>query len=482
TLTGYASGYISTILGETVIFKEVECSGMGAGACRWIGKTKKEWGDDVDEQLEYCQELPILKELELANQKLIEEKNNLAKVTQVHKLLTQEVIKGNNLESIAQVIYEQTGLSVLIENIHFQPLAYKGIEPEFLEELQEEFRQYLQDYQSLGKKFLLKTKVIDSVIGQRIVSPIFLQNEIVAYCSFFSKERVIQNQEIVTMFIERATSVCSLQLLNEKTRLESVERMKGRFLDEILNGKYTEKKEILKNASLIQLDLSQTYFMMAIEYKISSRNIKQELAIHERIFEEIVNYFKEGDLDALVEPKESKFIVLLANDGRSILENVRNLLKRLTKEFSGVLFQCGISLRNENIMEANEAYREALTALRMASSKMPAVTFDSLGVVGVLVNSNNKDAVVKMAKYTLGSLYDEKNEKKMELLRTLYVFLINGGNLEQTAEELALSVSGLRYRINKISSELNGDLRDAEENFQLLLSLKALKSIGVLEE
>ncbi len=43
---------------------------------------------------------------------------------------------------------------------------------------------------------------------------------------------------------------------------------------------------------------------------------------------------------------------------------------------------------------------------------------------------------------------------KVDLLNTLYVYLQNGGNLEQTADQLALSVSGLRYRMSKVDSLL----------------------------
>ncbi|HLR80129.1 MAG TPA: helix-turn-helix domain-containing protein [Bacillota bacterium] len=61
------------------------------------------------------------------------------------------------------------------------------------------------------------------------------------------------------------------------------------------------------------------------------------------------------------------------------------------------------------------------------------------------------------------------------------IILENGGNLEETAADLALSVSGLRYRIRKIEEILERDLRDPVENYQLLLSLQVLILIDELE-
>ena len=52
TLTGYAIGYVSTLLGKLIIFREVECRAIGCKVCRVIGKPAEEW-DDVDEDLRF---------------------------------------------------------------------------------------------------------------------------------------------------------------------------------------------------------------------------------------------------------------------------------------------------------------------------------------------------------------------------------------------------------------------------------------------
>ncbi len=52
TELGYAIGYVSGLFGRLVIFREVECRGMGHPVCRVIGKTAEQWGD-VDADLRY---------------------------------------------------------------------------------------------------------------------------------------------------------------------------------------------------------------------------------------------------------------------------------------------------------------------------------------------------------------------------------------------------------------------------------------------
>ncbi len=306
TLVGYASGYISKITNQTILFKEVECEGMGAKNCRWIGMPAKKWGPKEAEQLRFFQNPPILQELEIAHEKLLEERNVLAKVMAVHKLLTEEIIKGNHYDSIAKIMYEQTGIPILIEDIHHFPVAYEGLQMDVLNQVQEELLQYIN--RGEGKTIYYQTTVVQTLSTKRLISPIFLQGDIVGYCSFFFEENEPFNFDVAIMFIERVCSVCSLLLLNEKTELESEERMKGHFLNEILSGQYEKKEDVLRRARLIQLDLSPPYSIIAIEYKLTSNNEELGLSIYEQLFERILTYFKEKKLCALVGPRDSHIL------------------------------------------------------------------------------------------------------------------------------------------------------------------------------
>lgn len=52
TQIGYACGYTSAFMGRNILYKEVECAGMGHNNCRIIGKPAEEW-EDAAEQLRY---------------------------------------------------------------------------------------------------------------------------------------------------------------------------------------------------------------------------------------------------------------------------------------------------------------------------------------------------------------------------------------------------------------------------------------------
>jgi hypothetical protein len=49
---GYATGYVSTLFGRMIVFREVECRSSGAAHCRVVGKSAELW-DDPEQDLFY---------------------------------------------------------------------------------------------------------------------------------------------------------------------------------------------------------------------------------------------------------------------------------------------------------------------------------------------------------------------------------------------------------------------------------------------
>jgi len=57
---GYASGYCSTLLGRSIVFKEITCRGMGHHACKLVGKTAEQWGKDAEPFFEGLRETSMI--------------------------------------------------------------------------------------------------------------------------------------------------------------------------------------------------------------------------------------------------------------------------------------------------------------------------------------------------------------------------------------------------------------------------------------
>ena len=126
SLVGYASGFVTEVCGQKIIFKEIYCRGSGGHECIAVGKSQSQWGNEIKEQLDALEESPILGELEQTYNTLLQERDHLTTANNIHKKLTEEVVKGNNLDSIVQEVYKLTKLPVVIHNSHGYPLTSAG--------------------------------------------------------------------------------------------------------------------------------------------------------------------------------------------------------------------------------------------------------------------------------------------------------------------------------------------------------------------
>jgi PucR family transcriptional regulator, purine catabolism regulatory protein len=255
--------------------------------------------------------------------------------------------------------------------------------------------------------------------------------------------------------------------------------MKGYFLEQILKGQYSSREEIINRGRYMGVDLESPFYIAAIDCKDNGKTAKDNNDHYDQILESIAKYLDIQGYKALIGQYEGKIIMLIP-ELSNILPNMEKILKHIETAHSSYNYKIGISDKSEEIEHVLEYLDESLISLRMSTEKK-IIHFKDLGIVGILINSKNVSGIKKIAKQELGPLYKLGEVKQKELLKTLYVFLSNGGKLQQTMDDLSLSMSGLMYRINKIENLINKDLRDSSQSYQLLLILDSLLALGELE-
>ena len=485
TLIGYSSGFMTTICKQPVFAKERTCVGKGDSECSWITRTQKEWESDMQEELHFYHETPIMKELEYTYEQLLEQQKFVTKLSDFQTKLTEEISNGSNLQTIANMVYDITQIPILIEDVDYRKITYAGLSEETYLNLKADMDQYIQEKKD--KPLLpFRKKTIKTTIQERLITPILVQKEVLGYCSFIYHDMTNDKpEEDYHLFLDRFANAASLILLNEKTKFESFERMKGSFLEQILGGQL-HVNDIINRGKFAGLDLGKSYRIMVMEYKktkVSTLSIEEEFLLQEQILETTFRFFNEKKHPILVGQREGNIVLLMTKEtdkNVTIYDMMKQFYDHLNQKYPEGNFKIGISNEGDNIENASKHYEEATIALRLTMRKK-IVEFHSLGIVGVLVNSQNMSGIKMIAKEELGSLYNMQDPKAIELLKTLYIYLLNGGKLEQTMSDLALSMSGLRHRIKRIESLLEKDLRDSNETHQLLLIIKSLIALGELD-
>jgi sugar diacid utilization regulator len=282
------------------------------------------------------------------------------------------------------------------------------------------------------------------------------------------------------MFVERLANVASLYLLNQKTSFEAIERMKADYLEQILTGYISTKEEMISRGRHMGFDLDKPYCMAAVVYKRKEWTARSAGEIHSSLSETIAKFFSiQGD-KVLIGQYEGQIIMLIPSQVSNMRKKINMLLSQIEGSYPDCQYKIGISHMSDNVEKIKELVEEALIAAR-TNIRKNVVEYAELGVLGVLVNSKNEVAIKKIAERELGPLLKCPKPKGTDLIKTLYTFLSNGCKLNQTMEDLSLSMSGLTYRISKIEKLLNKELRDPSASYQLLLILDSLIAIGELE-
>jgi PucR family transcriptional regulator, purine catabolism regulatory protein len=94
----------------------------------------------------------------------------------------------------------------------------------------------------------------------------------------------------------------------------------------------------------------------------------------------------------------------------------------------------------------------------------------------------DQQELIKFYSETIAELVEYDDENQGSLLITLKSYLDNNGNLQQTADELHLSIAGLRYRIERIESLSGIDLKTGSGRFKCQLATRIYFVLQVMNK
>jgi DNA-binding PucR family transcriptional regulator len=129
------------------------------------------------------------------------------------------------------------------------------------------------------------------------------------------------------------------------------------------------------------------------------------------------------------------------------------------------------------------SHREAqLAATLQNNGAAPEVlTWESLGIYGILSNMDDLTGVERFVRSQIGALLDYDAQKNSNLVETLFHYLESGGNYAGASDALIVHRSTLKYRLQRIREIGQCDLSDPGTRFNLQLATRAwqvLKGLG----
>ena len=468
TLCGYASGYLSKVLQQPVLVKEVECRAMGHEHCKSICMPIEKWGEEITSELSYYQANSMIKELDEMTAKLKIERDHLSKANDIHRQLIEELLSKQGIQRVVDVLYEATGLTSFIENELDQIVVKSGTLQHHLN---------LQKYNTENTTFFRYSEDFSL-----LRTPIFYDEQIRGYCSFVYQGES-QPNDLDYMIIEKAALTSSLILLNENVKISTEQNIKRNFLNDILESRLTEE-EMYKITYYLDFNPSSTYWMLTLERNGNEGDIEHEITFNEELIRHINLFFNERNINSIVSQKHNKVIILIEYPTFENLHIekstfVNQLLKHCLRRFNNYSFKIGVSSVIQKFSQIGVLYNETLAALCATNKQKNIYYFEELGIESVLFQIQDDLLIERFVNRHIGKLLEV--DKEFELIKTLYAYINNGTSINNTAKDLSMSISGLRYRLTKISEILDNDFENTQNVFSIYLAINILKVKGKIE-
>ncbi len=460
TLSGFASGFLSTIHNQEIFVKEITCRSKKDSQCTFEVNTRKYW-EEHGENLAIYDDQKIIDELEFTYDKLLEQKKLLVKVTNYHSKLTESVAQQNDIQKVLKTALNILGIPIFITDMNGTILFKEGTN----DDISKLTIKYQSHFQKIENSTILQ--VSDFNI---LTTPIYLDQTIFATCSFLYVNNVMDQNDY--LFLERLAVAVSLCFLSEKVSFETTERLKITFLDQLLHNQFKDSTELITHSKYIEPKIENDFVTISLKYS-STVNDGNPLDPYQQLLH-IAKLLKLCQLPGLVSLKDNHLIIFAYSiTNKSILQKkIQQFMNELKKSNNTIKYKAGISNIFNGFENFNSSVIEAEQAMNLPRPDT-IIYYASLGFLGPLLENLDLEKLKRTAQNELKELLNP-DPKMRELLYTIFIYLKNNGNLKKTGNDLSLSIGGIKYRIEKSEEILGKDLKDSTTTAYLLLLFESL--------
>lgn len=292
-----------------------------------------------------------------------------------------------------------------------------------------------------------------------------------------------------------AAALFAVHLAQQK-RLQEIElRLKGNFVEDLVSLREIDPDSIQSRAAALGFDLTLPYRVFVGEIENMPQvvsHLGDGMPALAKFRTELVGRLQEhldgsgaGPSAGMAIHKNDELIMLVRQasatspivPARKLAEDIIDAVSQLFK----IKLYIGIGNICTRLSDYSQSYLEAKKALEIGTymiTEGQVRSFEQFKIHALFLSTLKPAELYEYARSQLGALLDYDARHKTELLITLQEFLYLRNNIEGTARSLNMSVSGLKYRLQKIERITGIDLRDYKLCFDLQLALIILQIFG----
>lgn len=278
--------------------------------------------------------------------------------------------------------------------------------------------------------------------------------------------------------LEQVTSLIALWMLKERAALHDDLGAGSRFLEELLHGKLGKEDAVLRQASILGIDLTQPRVVVCV-------GVHQQSTTSASVGRQAASALREAAQRRRLEPVLDLWgqdAVVMVRVGSRDLQTLRQVVMSLVDEvgarLGGTCWAAGIGRICFQLGDYAESYKEANLALEVARAAPPERrirTYEELGFYGLVARATDLQILDALVQHTLRPLLDSDTQNGTRYVQTLAAYLRADRHLKPAAAALHVHVNTLRYRLDRIEELLGVDLDDVEARFLLELAVRLLQ-------
>ncbi|MFQ5610749.1 MAG: PucR family transcriptional regulator [Anaerolineae bacterium] len=398
----------------------------------------------------------------------------------IHRRLTQVVLEGGNLRNLTETLAGIVKRSVSLETPAFEVLAHANHG-----RLDEARKRVIESGRTSAD---VATALLDHGIYQRlmqelrpihvepipelgmtmdrIVAPVVVDRAIYGYVWILAGERPLT--ELDELAIEQAATICALILFKDRAVREVEETQRGDFLQELLTS-HPNLEALSEQAHRLGLRLDKPHRILVVMGQPKTGGTMDQLA------SSLERWIRRQGFRAMPVVREAGVVVIeelarLQTDS-PLAENIMQAISHPTNPLL-----IGVGKAYSSMKDLHYSYTEALEAARIGRALEQTtglINFADLGVLHWLYHLPPDRIRENQYAASVRSLVEHDETHQTDLLRTLAVYLDQGGALGPAAEALAIHRNTLLYRQRRIEEIIGLSLKDPITRLNLHVAVKS---------
>jgi len=405
----------------------------------------------------------------------------------IHRSLLGVVIRGGGWQELADEAAHLLANPVVILDISLEVLALSEGLPLATADLelrlgQPEVRERFNSAAREDKLF----RIQEADLPAMFALPIVASHKRLGYVCALSDAPDLSSME--TLALEHSATIAALGMAQDRVRFETEVRLKGDFVDDVINGGEPGGDSLLRRGAFLGCDLGQgaTVMLLGVDEfdgLVARKGLDQEALDKavERFFSLCSRFLSSSEPSSLVSLKSGHVVIFVcgktAHDTNA-LGRLAAVLQGMGQKAGGLSISIGVGGVAPDSAQMGRGYQEALVALKVGrklNGPGSVLHFRDVGTYRLLLDiwERDPDEVRHLYEETIGPVdrYDQANGT--QLTQTLLVFFRNNESLTKTAAELYAHRHTIRYRLEKIAEISGLSAFQTEHKERLGLGLKA---------